>query len=39
MHDLSVEQVRQYMYALFIALKHLHNHHIIHRDIKVRILY
>jgi len=34
MHDLSLEQVRQYMHALFIALKHLHSHRIIHRDVK-----
>uniref|UniRef100_A0A1X7V911 non-specific serine/threonine protein kinase n=1 Tax=Amphimedon queenslandica TaxID=400682 RepID=A0A1X7V911_AMPQE len=31
---LTAEETRQYMHALFLALRNVHMHHIIHRDIK-----
>eukprot|EP01087_Luapelamoeba_hula_P019118 TRINITY_DN6289_c2_g1_i1.p1 TRINITY_DN6289_c2_g1~~TRINITY_DN6289_c2_g1_i1.p1 ORF type:complete len:424 (+),score=73.06 TRINITY_DN6289_c2_g1_i1:536-1807(+) len=34
MNDLSLENLRMYMFALFTALRHLHAHSIIHRDVK-----
>ncbi|KAL6069086.1 Cell division control protein 7, variant 3 [Balamuthia mandrillaris] len=34
LHDLTVDQIRCYARALFTALQHLHNHAVIHRDIK-----
>ena len=30
----TVQEVQEYMKALFLALKNVHSHRIIHRDIK-----
>ena len=32
--NVTVEEIRLYMKALFLALNNVHRHHIIHRDIK-----
>eukprot|EP01089_Gocevia_fonbrunei_P006861 TRINITY_DN17878_c0_g1_i1.p1 TRINITY_DN17878_c0_g1~~TRINITY_DN17878_c0_g1_i1.p1 ORF type:complete len:264 (-),score=26.63 TRINITY_DN17878_c0_g1_i1:161-859(-) len=34
MNKLTHDQLKRYIYALFVALKHLHAHGVIHRDIK-----
>ena len=31
---MTVEETREYMKALFLALRHVHSFHVIHRDIK-----
>ena len=32
--DMDAEEVRQYMRALMVALKHVHSFGVIHRDVK-----
>ncbi|CAH2253972.1 jg9939 [Pararge aegeria aegeria] len=32
--DMDAEEVRQYMYALLVALRHVHSFGVIHRDVK-----
>jgi cell division control protein 7 len=34
LHDMSIEEIKLYMYSLFVALNNVHKYHIIHRDIK-----
>eukprot|EP00054_Salpingoeca_dolichothecata_P017880 m.108500 g.108500 ORF g.108500 m.108500 type:complete len:167 (-) comp22632_c1_seq4:99-599(-) len=33
-NDMTIEDIRLYMHGLFTALKHVHQHNIVHRDIK-----